>query len=499
MPIEPVFEKLSAKEKAGEVVCRVKVECKTDVPATSVEKVLNNNAGAFTVLSGISDGRAEFVCRATFFICFAVADGIRKCECGAEIKDSLLSDGIKEGDEIRLIWNVEKTEIDLSGLKMTAVAHITVKGEIYRKKEYAALTGGEKVFCDLKPIKTVKSYGTVSSTYIAEEEFDLNYPVAEVLSHKAEACITAAQCGVGTVICDGEIYLTEILLQSGDKNDIIRENRVIPFRAEAECEDAMPQLSATCSAFIKSVKTDVSVDEEKNISTVSVSVAVGFTGEAYSVAEETVAVDAFNSEKELTLVKARAATYAESAPACSFVKISGRAAVEDLESARAICAAGEKIEILSATKKDNALNIVGALTVNGLFAGEDGTVFARKSEVPFETAVPCDADGEVGVSVAIKSATVKLITFTETECEAEAVFSVYAKNTFFAEIISEIEEGEPKQIPEAAASVFIPLAGEGLWELAKRLNVCPESLVSTNPELQFPLTGKERIVVYRQK
>ncbi|MBP5466869.1 MAG: hypothetical protein J6Y43_04845, partial [Clostridia bacterium] len=169
MPIEPVFEKLSAKEKAGEAVCRVKAECKTDVPASSVEKVLNNNVNSFAVLSGVVDGRAEFTCRSTFFICYLSADGIRKCECGAEIKDSLLSDKIAEGDEIKLSWTVEKTEVELSGLKMNAVAYITVKGEIYRKKEYRALTGGENVYCDLKPVKTVKFYGAISSAYMAEE------------------------------------------------------------------------------------------------------------------------------------------------------------------------------------------------------------------------------------------------------------------------------------------------------------------------------------------
>ncbi|MBP5467596.1 MAG: redoxin domain-containing protein, partial [Clostridia bacterium] len=159
----------------------------------------------------------------------------------------------------------------------------------------------------------------------------------------------------------------------------------------------------------------------------------------------------------------------------------------------------EKIEVVSAIKKDNSLSIVGALTVNGLFVGDDGVMFTRKSEVPFETSIPCEAEGEISLSAAIKSATVKLITFTETECDAEAVFTVYVKDAFAVEVISEIEEGEPKIVPDAAVSVYIPLAGEGLWELSKRLNVCPESLVSTNPDLQFPLTGKERIVVYRQK
>ena len=79
------------------------------------------------------------------------------------------------------------------------------------------------------------------------------------------------------------------------------------------------------------------------------------------------------------------------------------------------------------------------------------------------------------------------------------MFTVYAKTRYSAEIISAAEAGAEKAIQAAAISVYIPLAGEGLWELAKRLNVCPEKLVETNSELQFPLTGKERIVVYRQK
>ena len=56
-----------------------------------------------------------------------------------------------------------------------------------------------------------------------------------------------------------------------------------------------------------------------------------------------------------------------------------------------------------------------------------------------------------------------------------------------------------KKVNDSAVSVYIPLDGEGLFALAKRLNVCPETLVATNPDLQFPLTGKERIVIFRQK
>lgn len=502
MPIEPVFEKVFAKEKAGEVVCQVRVECKTDVPAETVERVLNDSAYSTVNLGEVKGGRAEFTGKTTFFICYATQDGIKKCECGAEIKDSLVQDAIAEGDSVKLSWETEKTEIDLSGLKMTVSAYLTVRGEIFRKTEYSALSGGEGLYCDLKGVQTVKPCGAVATVYGAEEEFELKYPVAEVLSHRAEVCLTQVQCGVGTVICDGEIYLTEILLQSGDKNDIIRENRVIPFRAEAECEDAMPQLSATCRAVVKSLKTDVGVDEEKNVSTLSAYVAVDIRGEAYSLSEETFADDAFSKDNELTLVKDRIGFSALSAPQSAFFKLGGKATIDGADSARIITVASEKIEIAAVSAKDGGANVSGVVLLNVLFAADDGKIFTRKAETPFETFVPCETDGAVKsykVYATPKCASAKFASLTEIECETEAVFTVYAEREYGASVISAVETGEEKKDVAAAVSVFIPLSGEGLWELAKRLNVCPETLVSTNPDLQFPLTGKERIVVYRQK
>ena len=499
MPIEPVFENLSANEKIKDVVRQVKVECKTDVPADSVERILNDNAYSSVNIGDVTDGRAEFTGRATFFICYESEGAIKKCECGAEIKDFFLSDDIKQGDFIKLRWEIERVETDLSGIKMTVSAYLTVKGEVFRKVEYSSLTGGEGVYCDFKSANVVKSYGAVSSVYSAEEEFELKYPVAEVIAHRAEVCLTQVQCGVGTVICDGEIYLSEILLQSGDKNDIIRENRVIPFRAEAECEDAMPQLSATCRAFVKSLKTDVSVDEEKNISTLTAFVSVDIRGEAYSVAEQTLAADTFSSENELALTKTQAVFTAESTPQSVFCKLTGTAAIGDIGSARIITVASEKIEVSSAIAKDGGVSVAGAVTANVLLMGEDGKVFTRKAETPFETFVAVKTDGEIKAIATPKSATVRLITMTEAECETEAVFTVYSESAFKTDVISAVETGAVKPENTAAVSVYIPRSGEGLWGLAKRLNVCPETLVSTNPDLQFPLTGKERIVVYRQK
>jgi hypothetical protein len=89
----------------------------------------------------------------------------------------------------------------------------------------------------------------------------------------------------------------------------------------------------------------------------------------------------------------------------------------------------------------------------------------------------------------------------EGEAEAEATLKVTVKlyKETQAEYISEIEEGEPYPRNDCAVSIFIPRAGDGLWEIAKQLKRPPEAIEKSNPELHFPVQEGERIFVYRQK
>ena len=76
--------------------------------------------------------------------------------------------------------------------------------------------------------------------------------------------------------------------------------------------------------------------------------------------------------------------------------------------------------------------------------------------------------------------------------------------------VSDCETGSVKYLSDAtecgevtrcdsALSVYIPASGDGLWDTAKKLLQSPDEIQATNPDLTFPLTGKERILVYRPK
>ena len=62
-----------------------------------------------------------------------------------------------------------------------------------------------------------------------------------------------------------------------------------------------------------------------------------------------------------------------------------------------------------------------------------------------------------------------------------------------------IEGGADIPENECAISVYIPESGDGLWEVSKKLKKPPEEVSRCNAELEYPLCGDERIVIYRRK
>ena len=85
----------------------------------------------------------------------------------------------------------------------------------------------------------------------------------------------------------------------------------------------------------------------------------------------------------------------------------------------------------------------------------------------------------------------------EGEAEADATLKITVRRFVEeqTEYVSRITEGELYQENDNAISVYLPCAGDGLWETAKRLRRAPEELEKSTPELTFPLKGHARIFV----
>lgn len=503
MAFEPVYEQINYSLEQGESKEQIKVEARTDVLSEEVKKVLSVNTFVAIGDCQTIEGKAEYNGAVTFFISYVDQEGqIRKAECGAEIRGIIKNQTIKEGCRLNLDAVVEKAEANLSGVKLCTTAYLSLKAGVTACNQQSVLVGGEGVIAKSKELSCPRSLGARQGVYPLTEQFDLSYEVKEVLSQRVKAVITAVQCGVGSIIVDGEALLSIIMLQSSAKSGIIRENRAIPFRMEIECEEAMPNMTAVASVKERSLKTDVSVDEQTGQSTVEVSAQLQFEGEAFSTSQISVVADAFSTEKEVEIERQSFPFTIPLEQRCFSFNVGGRAFVEELPvGATLLAVCGERVEVVNKQCEGDYIKVTGVLSADVLFADGEGGYFSRKAETPFDIKEQLDGGCELETKIAlvVDKGRARIISLTEIDLEAELKMGVSPNKSCQAETIKSIKALQEKKTCESAISVYIAVEGEELWSLAKRLNVSPEKLIETNKELSFPLTGKERIVVYRQK
>ena len=117
--------------------------------------------------------------------------------------------------------------------------------------------------------------------------------------------------------------------------------------------------------------------------------------------------------------------------------------------------------------------------------------------LPFGFKVKTAADGFLGLKLTVTAFNLRLI-------GGILAYDFVVKYSFTgvthkkAEYVVKADEGEARKISDAAISVYLPEKGDTLWSVAKTLGMSEDEVLKTNGELNFPLSGDERIIIYRE-
>ncbi len=499
---QPIYENIRFSANGGTFTDKLRLESKTDVSSDDVERILDVTAFVSLTEKEVINGKIKYGGNVIYQIFYQDKSGmLRKYECGNEYLGVIEDDKISDACSVAMTAKPEKVEADTSGLKVSVSATLAVSATLYACQNLSAISGGEGLVVNKKDFEIVKGYGLKSSAYPVEEEFVIDFPVKEVLTHSVKGVVTNVQCGVGCIIADGEVIVTALVLAENRDGEIIKQTKTLPFRMEIEYDEAMPAMRATARVSEKSFKSDISVDGETGKSTVNLFVTLLFEGEAFSDESVTLATDAFDLAENVEIIREDFCAVKPCEMRSYAKEISGRAQINELPvDATLMAVGGENAEIAKITKRETCVVVDGVLSAVGFFKDGENKSFSVKMEIPFTVELEnfnCP-DAEVDVVATVRGSGARIVSLTETELNGEIYFTVYPMEKHSIQYIKEIKPCGEKQKETSAISVYIPLEGEELWSLAKRLNVCPDELVATNKELQFPLTGKERIVIYRQ-
>ena len=502
MFIEPKYEEIVCKNQIKTLISETNAECKTALGADEVAKILGVSAHAVLTGEEVTAGQFRYGGRIVFCIAYLSPEGVvKKAECGAEFSNAVKIDPAEGKLTSRTALSVTRAAAEISGGILVARGVVAAETCFYAERSVKALTGGENLIVKKCAAKSVKETKFSPAVYPLEEEFELNYPVGDAVMHSAKAIVTAAQCGVGTVICDGELILSVCFLQKIENSDILKETKVFPFRVEAEAEDALPAFAADCEVALKGLSVDINVDEAAGKSTVRVSAEISLTGSYFEETDAEYATDCYSPLCEVRFSKTEIAAAYPSGEKTLEKRVSGRGAfLNGLEAgARLMCCADEKITLTSVTATDT-IAAEGVLEATAFCKDIEGKVFSVALEAPFSAVLECDVgDDRYRVDAAVCECGARIASLESFDIDALVKFRVRTERRESVFAAGEVEEGEEKKPSGAALSVYIPVEGEELWDAAKRLNASPEEISAMNPDLSFPLEGNERIVIYRQE
>ena len=437
----------------------------------------------------VSSGRINYSARLIVTAVYADGEGkLCRVQKGAEF--SHFADGEDFAPAQRALCNLncERTQVKKEGSSQIVAV---VVGE-----DISVFGGASRSFCSaiegaICKTEQAKTYTAVLFSGESEVEDDFDCNAQDVLIPSATANILACTAKAGGVEVSGEIYLSMLAVRASSP---VALDRIIPFKCEIACEDAVLERQALCRAEVGELSVIAKVDEQRGTCGVEFSASLRFEGLFFEEEQVSIVTDAFSPDNEVAL------TYAEETCApCSEIK-------NYSERVSGLCATKSKLDygctFLAATlphaewtKSDSGIEgSVGATLVYE----QGGEIKATTVTLPISVPLQCEINNSV-ITVAVCGVSIRQR--SEGECEAEAVLkiSVSERAEKCVRYIADAAEGAQIVRSTRAISVYLPSAGDGLWETAKKLKAPPEDIERANPDLSFPLSGKERILVYRPK
>ncbi len=466
------------------------LECSLNLSLDYFDKILSISAKIVETTASIDAGLLIYGGTVVFNAIFQNEE-LERNEVGAKFSFSMPIEKPSANESVK--YQIDNVKIKKEGGMLFAVLEITAT-ICYEEREDKKYLTSSNCLCN-KAKNTSLCDIEFSNVFDIEDEFDAKR-IKKVLWQDARASITMAEVKENCVICDGEVTLCVCLLPFLENSDILKEERIIPFRFEVDVQGAESFMQARASASVEKLQLKVIVDEENNKSTINTEIAVKIFGFVQGEVEEDFIIDVFSPTVELkpSFVER---SIDKLVSQNSFIhKISGKAICDVPEYSRFIKLICESIEYTSSKEKDEIL-LVGVLNADALFSSGENELICKKASLPFSLSLKTDGE-DLELEAVLQSVSAKLrsgaieVDLTLRVCEVKTKKLVY-------KLVNDVIEGELTPENDSAISVYIAQKGDDEWTVMKRLQVGLEEIYKFNKDLEFPLKGDERIIVFRQK
>ncbi|MDE5896992.1 MAG: hypothetical protein K2H43_04170 [Clostridia bacterium] len=476
--------------KLGVFNAQTAVECRF---GQEVGTVLSVHATASLTGAEAGNGEVRYFGKAHFSIVYEDSEKhVCRAEKGVEFTATAKDDRCYPALTARASLSVENVSVRREGASVYVTALLGADINLYGEQSFEYLAGGELVL-KREPSTLIVAHlcGGAAET---DDEFETEF-IGDILQHCETVNVTDLVCETGALKIEGEINLGVLALKAD--GGLASFERLVPFNLELPCDSASFGCGAEARVNVLSAVLHADTDENKGRCKISAEFTLSAEGCVYEELAVDTATDAFSQTSEVTLTFGNAECGGAGAISRVTERVSGKcalsSAVDFSDVLQAVTLQRAEADLV---RDESGARVEGVVLATLLVLGTDGTHRGVEMSLPFS--VPVNAENcTVNVLVCGTSARQK----QEGEIDADATLKITLceKKTARARFVVSAEEGAPLPVNDSAVSVYIPRAGDGLWELAKSLKKSPEEVSASNPDIEFPVKEGQRVIVYRKK
>ena len=476
--------------KGKEISAQTAVECRF---SQEVDTVLSVHCALALTGAEAGNGEVRYFGKAHFSIVYEDGEKrVCRAEKGVEWSAVHKDEDVFPALTPRAQVTVDNIAVRREGASVFVTSLIGAQICLYGEQNFEYLSGGDLVLRrESVQVLTAHLCGGAAET---EDEFETEL-FGDILQHSETVNITDLVCETGLLKVEGEINLCVLALKG--EGSLVSFERLVPFRIEIPCDSASYGCRAEARVNVLNVSLKAEADEERGRGHINVEFTLSAEGCVYEEITVDGVTDAFSTTSEVTLSYYEGETGGVGETSRVTERISGKAAlsstVDFSDAFEAIALQRAEANLVHGA---DGTRVEGVAMATLLVRGTDGAHRGIELSLPFS--VPVQATGcDVDVLVCGMSARQK----QEGEVDAEATLKITLRERrkITVRVVSGAEEGAALPVNDSAVSVFIPRAGDGLWELSKSLKKPPEEVEASNPDIEFPIREGQRVVIYRKK
>lgn len=398
------------------------------------------------------------------------------------------------------VISCDTTEINADEICVNVTVDVVCRAVIEKQVKYLeCIEGACDCETDITDIEICGVSANAACTFNNSGSTEVKEIISGVLLSSAKAQVRNCSAGLDCVLVTGDIYVNVCYKTEADNCNVRNIVLEIPFKDELVASGALVGHGASALIGINNVKILAEVDEELRRSHITAEVDYHISATAISDDRISVARDVFCEAAEIKTVTENVAIHCLE----GMISFSDRVATDyeipdGSEIDKVLATSVNSTEVTACYFDGDKLIVEGVVETAVICCGESG-LNAFNITSPFvisQNADSCCDNMQPKAKVIVSGCTPKHKRTREIDLILELDCVVTAMCTRDVTVICEVVEECEKPQPEAPIEVMIAAGGETVWNMAKCLGVSPREIERQNPNLEFPLTVGDKVIVF---